>query len=231
MIAASVGSAVQLACAELKRQAISLAITDPASDIAGAGSDEIDARDGKLRFRDDPTRADTYEAILARGGRDRMQVKARAKPFARRLGRVCAAFGAQFAEVHVDAALRTIRVPRLQGVFAVGRVINPRLARSQLMGGMIWGLSQTLLEETAYDHRLQRIVNDSLGDYLIPVHADVQRVEVELIAEDDPYVNSLGVKGVGEIGMAGVAAAIANAVYHATGIRVRELPITVEKLM
>src|SRR3954464_1836802 len=117
------------------------------------------------------------------------------------------------------------------GVFGVGRVVNPKLARSQLTGGMIWGLSQALLEETVYDHRLSRIVNASLGDYLIPVNADVERVEVDFMAEDDPYVNPLGVKGVGEIGMAGVAPAIANAIYHATGMRIRELPITIEKLL
>jgi xanthine dehydrogenase YagR molybdenum-binding subunit len=117
------------------------------------------------------------------------------------------------------------------GVFGVGRVINPKLTRSQLMGGMIWGLSQALLEETAYDHRLDRIGNASLGDYLIPVQADIGQIEVEWVVEDDPYVNPLGVKGVGEIGMAGVAPAIANAVFHATGVRVRHLPITIEKLL
>jgi xanthine dehydrogenase YagR molybdenum-binding subunit len=99
------------------------------------------------------------------------------------------------------------------------------------MGGMMWGMSQALLEETTYDHRLNRIVNDSLADYLLPVNADVQEILVECLPEDDPYVNPLGVKGVGEVGMAGVAPAIANAVYHATGIRVRELPITIEKLL
>ena len=101
------------------------------------------------------------------------------------MARSCQAFGAQFAEVHIDASLRTIRVPRLVGVFGVGRVINPKLARSQLTGGMIWGLSQALLEETTYDHRLNRIVNASLGDYLVPVNADVRSVEVDFIAEDD----------------------------------------------
>ena len=231
MIAASVGSAVQLACAELRKQAIALAVTDPASALAGAEAAAIDARDGALRYRGDPARADSYEAILARGGRGNLTAQGKAQSFTRRLGHACSTFGAQFAEVHVDAELRTIRVPRLLGVFAAGRIINPKLAHSQLMGGMIWGMSQALLEETAYDHRLNRIVNDSLGNYLMPVNADVQRIDVELIPQDDPYVNPLGVKGVGEIGMAGVAAAIANAVYHATGIRVRELPIAMEKLL
>jgi xanthine dehydrogenase YagR molybdenum-binding subunit len=228
---ASVGSAVAEACADLLRKVIALAADDDNSPLAGSKDDDIAVQDGRLLRRDDPTRAESYEAILLRAGRESLEVETKSFSLARRLGRSCHAFGAQFAEVHVDAALRTIRVPRLLGVFAAGRIINPKLTRSQLAGGMIWGMSQALLEETVYDHRLNRIVNASLGDYLMPVNADVQSVKVECIPEDDPYVNPLGVKGVGEIGMAGVAAAIANAVYHATGIRVRELPITIEKLL
>jgi xanthine dehydrogenase YagR molybdenum-binding subunit len=230
-IMASVGSAVFEACLVLRRKAITLAAADERSPLAGASPDEVDARDGRLLLRADPARAESYEAILTRAGQDRLEAEATSRSLARRLSRSCHAFGAQFAEVHIDAALRTIRVPRLTGVFGVGRVVNPKLAESQLGGGMVWGMSQALLEDTTYDHRLNRIVNASLADYLVPVNADVQRIDVECLPEDDPYVNPLGVKGVGEIGMAGVAAAIANAVYHATGIRVRELPITVEKLL
>jgi xanthine dehydrogenase YagR molybdenum-binding subunit len=231
MIMSSVGSAVHQVCSELREQVIALASDTPLSPLSAARADEIEARDGQLVVRGDPSRATTYEAILAQAGRDHLEVEGKSLSMAQRLGHSCHAFGAQFAEVHVDVALRTIRVPRLLGVFAAGRIVNPKLAHSQLMGGMIWGISQALLEETTYDHRLNRIVNDSLGDYLVPVNADVQQIDVELIPEDDPYVNPLGVKGVGEIGMAGVAPAIANAVYHATGIRVRELPITIEKLL
>jgi xanthine dehydrogenase YagR molybdenum-binding subunit len=231
MIMASVGPAVQAACLAVKEKAIALAIADPASPLSGAEVNEIAARDGALLMRADPSLADRYEAILDRAGQESLEAEAKAQSFTQRLSHSCMTFGAQFAEVHVDVSLRTIRVPRLVGVFGAGRIINPKLAHSQLMGGIIWGMSQALLEETVYDHRIGRIVNASFGDYLVPVNADVQSVEVELIPEDDPYVNALGVKGVGEIGTAGVAAAIANAIYHATGIRVRELPITVEKLL
>jgi xanthine dehydrogenase YagR molybdenum-binding subunit len=231
MIMASVGSAVHAACLALRDKAVALAAEDARSPLFNVDPNAIDARDGRLSLSADPTRAETYAEILARAGKDSLEADASAQSFQQRLTHSCEAFGAQFAEVHIDVALRTIRVPRLVGVFGAGRVINPKLAHSQLMGGMIWGISQALLEDTTYDHRLGRIVNASFGDYLVPVNADVQSIEVELIPEDDPYVNPLGVKGVGEIGMAGVAPAIANAVYHATGIRVRELPITIEKLL
>jgi xanthine dehydrogenase YagR molybdenum-binding subunit len=230
-LAASLGSAVHEACVELREKVVAMASGDDASPLAGASAEAIDAREGVLTVREDPARAEAYDAILARAGVDTVEVEAKSKIFAPRLTHSCETFGAQFAEVHIDVALRTIRVPRLVGVFGVGRVINPKLVHSQLMGGMIWGLSQALLEETIYDHRLNRIVNASLGDYPVPVNADVQQIEVKVIPEEDRYVNAIGVKGVGEIGMAGVAPAIANAVYHATGIRVRELPITIEKLL
>ena len=124
-----------------------------------------------------------------------------------------------------------VRVRRMVGAFAPGRVLNPRLARSQLMGGMLWGLGQALLEGTRMDPRYGRWANASLGDYLVPVNADAPDIEIELVDVHDDVVNPLGVKGVGEIGQVGVAAAIANAVFHATGYRPRELPIAVEHLL
>jgi xanthine dehydrogenase YagR molybdenum-binding subunit len=141
------------------------------------------------------------------------------------------AFGAEFVEVRINARTREIRVPRMVGAFAAGRIMNTRTARSQLVGGMIWGVSSALFEETVVDGRNARYVNRDLADYLIPVNADINDVQVILLSEVDTDVNPAGVKGLGELGNVGTAAAISNAVYHATGRRIRELPIRLDKLL
>ena len=141
------------------------------------------------------------------------------------------ALGAEFVEVRVHAMTREIRVPRIVGAFAAGRIMNTRTARSQLMGGMIWGISSALHEATEIDHRHARYINDNLADYLVPVNADIRDVEVILVPEEDNEVNPIGAKGLGELANVGTAAAITNAVYHATGVRVRELPVRLEKLL
>jgi xanthine dehydrogenase YagR molybdenum-binding subunit len=135
------------------------------------------------------------------------------------------AFGAQFAQVHVHAVTGEVRVPRLVGAFACGRIANPLTARSQLMAGQIWGMSSALLEATEIDRRTARYVNHDLAEYLVPTNADVQSVSTILVPEEDTRVNPLGMKGAGEVGATGVNAAIANAVFNATGVRVRKLPI------
>ena len=141
------------------------------------------------------------------------------------------AFGAEFVEVRIHRLTREIRVPRMTGAFAAGRIVNPRMAHSQYMGAMIWGMASALLEATEIDEKRGRYVNDSLAEYLIPVNADAPQVDVIMVLEEDREVNPLGVKGIGELGIVGTAAAVANAVYHATGRRVRDLPIVMEKLM
>ncbi len=146
-------------------------------------------------------------------------------------GKTMFAFGAEFVEVRVHARTREIRVPRIVGAFAAGRIMNPRTAHSQLMGGMIWGISSALHEFTEIDHREARYVNDNLAEYLIPVNADIKQVEVLMIPEVDNEINPAGAKGIGELSNVGTAAAIANAVFHATGKRIRELPITLDKLV
>jgi xanthine dehydrogenase YagR molybdenum-binding subunit len=141
------------------------------------------------------------------------------------------ALGAEFVEVRVHALTREVRVPRIVGAFAAGRIMNTRTAHSQLMGGMVWGISSALHEATEIDPRNARYVNDNLADYLLPVNADIGEVDVILVPEVDQEVNPVGVKGIGELANVGTAAAVANAVYHATGARIRELPIRLEKLL
>jgi xanthine dehydrogenase YagR molybdenum-binding subunit len=141
------------------------------------------------------------------------------------------AHGAVFAEVVVDPDFGQVRVSRLVGAFAAGTVINPRLVRSQYYGGMIWGVSFALHEHAVVDKRSGRVMNANLAEYHVPVNADVPSVEAILVEERDEHVNALGIKGVGEIGITGTVGAIANAVWHATGVRVRRFPITLDALM
>jgi xanthine dehydrogenase YagR molybdenum-binding subunit len=141
------------------------------------------------------------------------------------------AHGAVFAEVKVDPDLGQIRATRLVGAFAAGRVINPRMVQSQIYGGMIWGVSFALHEQAISDQRSGRIINANLAEYHIPVNADVPHLEALMIEEHDPHVNALGIKGVGEIGVTGSAGAVANAVWHATGVRLRRFPIRIDDLV
>ena len=141
------------------------------------------------------------------------------------------AFGAHFVEVRVDVDSGEIRVSRMLGVFAAGRIVNPTTARSQLIGGMTMGISMALHEEGLLDPRFGDWVNHDLATYHITANADVEQIEAHWVDEDDPHLNPLGVKGVGEIGIVGSAAAVANAVHHATGVRIRELPIRLDKLL
>jgi xanthine dehydrogenase YagR molybdenum-binding subunit len=140
-------------------------------------------------------------------------------------------FGAQFAEVRVDADTGEVRVPRLIGVFAVGRIINPRTARSQFLGGMTMGLSMALHEESTMDLEFGDYLNRDLAQYHFAACADVDEIEATWLDEEDPHLNPMGAKGIGEIGIVGTAAAIANAVHHATGLRVRDLPLRLDRVL
>ena len=176
----------------------------------------------RVRLRDEFAGAVPAEGLEATGG---FTGNPEAQQFAMR------AFGAEFAEVRVNIDTGEVRVPRLLGVFGAGLIVNPKTARSQMLGGMTWGLSMALHEESVLDPRFGDYVNHDFAGYHIATNADVGTIEVDFIQEDDPHVNPLGAKGVGELGIVGTAAAIANAVYHATGIRVRDLPITLDKLV
>jgi xanthine dehydrogenase YagR molybdenum-binding subunit len=229
--AGMVSAAVHTAATALRDQLVARAIADAKSPLYDADPSMVAVSDGHMSLGNRPEVGETYTQLLRRNYLEEADALGSWNPTGADTGYAMTTFGAQFAEVAVDADLGLVRVRRLLGVFAPGRVLNPKTARSQLMGGMLWGLGQALLEGTRMDSRVGRWANASLGDYLVPVNADAPDVEVELVEVRDEVVNPLGVKGVGEIGQVGAAAAIANAVFHATGRRVRELPIAVEHLL
>ncbi len=145
--------------------------------------------------------------------------------------RIQFAYGAEFVELRINARTREIRCPRMVGAFAAGKIVNPLTAKSQLMGGLIWGLSSALHEATEIDPRMARFVNTDLAEYMVSVNADVADVEVIMLPEEDHEVNELGIKGLGELGNVGTASAVIGAVYHATGIRLRDLPVRLEHIL
>lgn len=209
-----------------------LATADPTSPLFGAGNIGVVARSGRLHRRDDESRSESYAEILARARRtDVVGTAKAARDSAAAAAHAMYSHGAVFAEVKVDPDLGQVRATRLVGAFAAGRIVNPRLVRSQYFGGMIWGISFALQEEAITDRRTGRIMNADLAEYHVPVNADVPSLDAILVPEEDPYVNPLGIKGVGEIGITGTVGAIANAVWHATGVRVRRFPIRIEDLV
>jgi len=229
---ATAGMAIHNAGADVIARLADLATNDDRSPLFGAGNAGVVARGGRLFRRDDESRSESYADILGRAGLAEIegQGTGAANPAAQSTYAMHA-HGAVFAEVKVDPDLGQMRVGRVVGAFAAGRIINPRMVRSQLCGGMIWGVSFALHERAVMDQRSGRPMNPNLAEYHIPVNADVPSLEAILVEERDPYVNALGIKGVGEIGITGTAGAVANAVWHATGVRVREFPITLDRLI
>lgn len=223
----SVGSAVRQACQVLRSKLVELAKSRfPA--LAAEPAEHFVVANGQLQVAG---QVFAFDALLQGADESALEVQITAEPAAKRQGFACATHSAVFVEVRVDEALGTVRVSRVVSAIAAGRVINPKTARSQILGGVVWGVGMALHEQAHVDHTLGRCMNHSFAEYHIPVNADMGDVEVIFVEEPDDIVNELGSKGVGEIGVVGVAAAIANALYHATGRRVRDFPLTVESVL
>ncbi len=225
---AAIGAAVIAAHNALVAELLKLAGND--SPLAGLSPDEVGSEAGGLAKLDAPTRRETYASILARAQRDSVEVGANASQPLELMHWSMHSHSALFCEVRVNSVTGETRVSRFLGAFDCGRILNPKTARSQFRGGIIMGLGMALMEETQFDERAGRIMNPSLAEYHVPVQLDVPEIDVIWTDIADPHT-PMGAHGVGEIGITGVAAAVANAIYNATGKRVRDLPITLDKLL
>jgi xanthine dehydrogenase YagR molybdenum-binding subunit len=228
---ASVGSGVAHAGALLRDRFVRTALLDPGSPLHGARVEDISVDNGRMSRADEPRRGETYQELLARRGWTHLESEHTWTPADRIEDYSIWSYGAVFADVAVDELLGTVRIRSIDAYYDAGRIINPKLARSQALGGMVWGIGMALMEHSHVDHRDGRIVNANLSDYLVPVNADVPALNATFLPADDTIANPLGVKGLGELVMIGVAPAIANAVFNATGQRITELPITPERLL
>jgi xanthine dehydrogenase YagR molybdenum-binding subunit len=230
--AATVGSAVHVVCEKVQRRLFELAQKAEGSPLAKAKFEDVVFTGGQMRSKSDPSRAISIPDVMRKAGVNRIEEHATSTPDEKKHEKYARyTHSAIFVEVRVDEDLGIIRVPRVVNAVAAGRILNPKTARSQVLGGVVWGIGMALEEETVLDHRFGRFMTHNLADYHVPVNADVHDIDVIFVEEHDSIVNPIGVKGLGEIGIIGTPAAIANAIYHATGKRVRDLPITLDKLL
>ncbi len=230
--AASVATAVQAACIALREKLLALGISGAGTPLAGANKDHLETRDGWIEDPSSPSRREAYASVLARHGGKAIDADAETPPSPATAKEFALhSFGAAFAEVAVDEELGIIRLRRLHGTYDVGRRLNAKLAHSQLLGGIVWAASMALMEEAILDPRTGRIANANLADYHVPVNADIAEVVVQFVDSEDLHLNPLGIRGIGEIGITGMAAAIANAIHNATGKRLRDLPMRLDALI
>ncbi len=228
-MAASASHAVATTAKEIRKELLALAKAMKNSPLAGAKLEDVVLADGKVVSKHDEGRAVSIADAMRHAAVDRIE-KQKTNSFPDDASHARNTHSAVFVEVKVDEQLGVIRVTRVVSAIAAGRILNTQTAHSQVMGSVVGGIGMALHEETLYDHRFGRIMNANIAEYHVPVNADVQDIKVIFVDEPDEVINPLGIKGLGEIGIVGVAAAIANAVYHATGKRVRDLPITLDKL-
>jgi xanthine dehydrogenase YagR molybdenum-binding subunit len=229
--AATIGTAVKAACDKLRETLFQLARKLDGSPLAQVRIDDVTFADGQICLKTDLSRAVAIVDAMRHGQLAVIEENAVGMPSPREMQYSRYTHSAIFAEVKVDEDFGTVHVTRVVTAVAAGRILNPKTARSQVMGGIVWGIGSALDEESVLDHTFGRFMNHNLAEYHVPVNADVHDIKVVFVDEQDDVVNPLGVKGLGEIGVVGVAAAIANAVFHATGQRIRELPITPDKLL
>lgn len=232
VITASVGTAAQECSQKVLKKLLDLANQDPNSPFKGVPDDNLVYENGRISVKGNPSKSLSYTDILSKNSlKEVIETHQSGPDTGLRSKYSIGSHGAQFIEVKVDEDLGIVKVTRAVAATAAGKIINPKGAHSQEMGAVVWGIGMALTEETEIDHRYGRMMNANLAGYHLAVNADVHEVETIFVDEEDKIVNPLGVKGLGELGMVGVPAAIANAIFHATGKRVRELPITPDKLL
>ncbi|MBN8824350.1 MULTISPECIES: xanthine dehydrogenase family protein molybdopterin-binding subunit [unclassified Spirosoma] len=230
--AATVGMAVHSACEAVGKSLLGLAKKLSGSPFKGAKWDDIEFADKQLRLKSDPSTAVSLQTLVDLNGGKAVRETSTGLPNAlKQKDYARATHSAAFVEVMVDEELGTVKVTRAVSAIAAGRILNPKTARSQILGGMVWGISKALHEESILDHNIGRFMNHNLAEYHVSVNADIHDLDVIFVEEDDTIVNPLGIKGLGEIGIVAMPAAIANAIFHATGKRVRDLPITLDRLL
>lgn len=230
--ASTAGSAVKAACDAVCKKLLTLAQKIEGSPFAGAKLADVTFAEGQIKLNRDPSQTVSLTTVMRHGGINSIEEETTSSPDSTQQKQYARyAHSAIFAEVKVDEDLGVIQVTRVVNAVAAGRIMNPTTARSQVLGGVVWGIGMALEEESVIDQHFGRFMNHNLAEYHVPVNADIHNIEVIFVEEHDAVVNPLGIKGLGEIGVVGTAAAIANAVFHATGKRIRDLPITLDKVL